>query len=246
LLFCPPLLSAQTEVGVDLGLFSSYVWRGLTITNKPVLQPAAYLSLPAGTASVTVGVWSNVDLGRYDDLGDDISESGGSSGFNLAELEPYVEVSFPVGRATLTGGIMGYVFPNAADAPNGFGLMTSESNTVEAGVSYSLAAGERLSVDLGATAGFNAGRGRSDDPTSDERANYSDDGFTHLDLSAGVPVTAGSLSITPALHVVINGDDRTKITSPIDRNTDAKLWGGVSLSWSRALGSQSDTSNEGG
>ena len=50
--------------------------------------------------------------------------------------------------------------------------------------------------------------------TRTRRANFSDDGFTHLDLSAGMPITAGIFSITPALHVVINGDDVTKFTSP--------------------------------
>ena len=53
-----------------------------------------------------------------------------------------------------------------------------------------------------------------------------------LDLSAGVPFTAGVFSITPVLHVVITGDDSTKVTSPTNIDSDAKLWGGVSLSWS--------------
>src|SRR5688572_19424123 len=85
---------AQTEVGVDLGLFSSYVWRGLTMTNKPVAQPALYVSFPVGSASITAGGWSNIDLGKYDDFADDISVSGGNSALNLAEFQPYAEVSF--------------------------------------------------------------------------------------------------------------------------------------------------------
>jgi hypothetical protein len=80
---------AQTEVGVDLGFSSAYVWRGLTRTNKPVAQPAVYASIPVGNASVTLGGWANIDLGKYDGLTDDISESGGSSSFNFAEFEPY-------------------------------------------------------------------------------------------------------------------------------------------------------------
>ena len=47
-------LPAQTEVGLDVGLFSSYV-RALTMTSKPVAQPSAYVSIPVGNASVTVG-----------------------------------------------------------------------------------------------------------------------------------------------------------------------------------------------
>jgi hypothetical protein len=273
LLFSAIPLKAQTEVGIDLGLFSSYVWRGVTTTNKPVIQPAAYLSVPVGNASVTLGAWSNIDLGKYDDPTDDISESGGGSGFNLSEVDPYAEVSFPVGKTTLTGGVLGYVYPNSDSAPNSSGLTTGDANTVEiygklgvdaplspelsvyydvnkvkgayieGAVSYSLAASEDISVNLGALAGFNAGRGIPDDPLSDEISNYEDDGFTHLDLSAGLPFALGTVSITPVVHFVVNGDARTKATSPTDLNEDVKLWGGVSLSWSNSLGPESPPDN---
>lgn len=255
---------AQATVGADLDLFSSYVWRGLSLTNKPVAQPALYISFPAGNAEVSVGGWASIDLGKYDDLADDISESGGSSAFNFAEFDPYAEISFPVGKATLTGGATAYIYPNDENAPNDFFLLTSDANTVEiygkaaldvplspelsiyydvdkikgayieGAVSHSLALSEKTSLDLGALAGFSAGQGVSDDP--DESANFFDDGFTHLDLSAGIPFTAGAFSLTPVLHFQISGDEITKITSPSNLDKDVKVWGGVSISWSKALG----------
>ncbi|HET9038672.1 MAG TPA: TorF family putative porin, partial [Gemmatimonadales bacterium] len=85
-------VSAQT-VGADLGVFSSYVWRGLSLTNKPVAQPDIYVTFPAGNASITLGGWANIDLGKYDDPNNDISESGGSSAFNFAEFDPWAEIS---------------------------------------------------------------------------------------------------------------------------------------------------------
>ncbi len=251
---------AQATFGVDLDLFSSYVWRGLSLTNKPVAEPAVWVSFPAGNASITVGGWASIDLGRYDNLADDISESGGSSAFNFAEFDPYAEVSFPVGKATLTGGATAYIYPNDENAPNDFGLLTSDANTVEiygkvgldvplspelsiyydvdkikgayieGSVSHSLPASEKVSIDLGAVAGFSAGQGISDN--IDESSNFDDDGFTHLDLSAGVPFSAGVFSITPVLHLILTGDERTKISSPSDLDKGAKLWGGVSFSWS--------------
>ena len=252
---------AQATFGVDLDLFSSYVWRGLTLTNKPVAQPALWVSFPAGNAAITVGGWSSIDLGKYDDVDDDISLSGGTSAFNFAEFDPYAEVSFPVGSATLTGGVTAYIYPNDLDAaPNG-GL-DSDANTVEiygkvgldvplspelsiyydvdkikgayieANISHSLPASEKISIDLGAAAGFSAGQGQPDDLLSDESFNFFDDGFTHLDLSAGVPFAAGAISITPVLHLVITGDEFTKISSPSNFDKGAKLWGGVSFSWS--------------
>ena len=252
---------AQATFGVDLDLFSSYVWRGLSLTNKPVAEPALWVSFPAGNASITVGGWANFDLGKYDDLSDDISESGGVSSFNLSEFDPYAEISFPVGRATLTAGATAYLFTNSSDAvaPNDFGLLTTDDHTaelyakasfdvplspqlsiyydvvnikgafIEGSVGHSVPLSEKISIDLGAVAGFSAGQGTSDDP--DQSANFSDDGFTHLDLSAGIPFSAGVFSIAPVLHVIVAGDDATKVTSPTN-TSDVKLWGGVSLSWS--------------
>jgi hypothetical protein len=258
-----PAARAQATFGVDVDLFSSYVWRGLTLTNKPVLEPGLWVSFPAGNASITAGGWANIDIGQYDDASD-ISESGGTSAFNLAEFDPYAEVSFPVGNATLTGGVTGYIYPN--DDPG----LTSDFNTwelygkagldvplspelsiyydidkikgayIEGNISHSLAASERVSIDLGATAGFSAGQDADLDDLGTPQAdffNFAENGFTHLDLSAGVPFTAGVFSITPVVHFVINGDELTKITSfdettGLPNSKDAKIWGGVSLSWS--------------
>jgi len=252
---------AQT-VGADLGLFSSYVWRGLSLTNKPVAQPDLYVTFPAGKASVTLGGWANVDLGKYDDGADDISESGGTSAFNFAEFDPWAEISVPAGKATLTGGITAYFYPNDAG-------LTKDANTwevygkvgfdvplspkiaawydidkikglyVEGSVAHALPLGENHSLSLGALAGFNAGQSVPDDPNSDESFNFADNGFTHLDLSAGLPLTAGSLSITPAFHFVINGDDFVKVTSPT-KTHDMKVWGGVTLSWSKSYGAAAE------
>jgi len=253
---------AQATVGADLGLFSSYVWRGLSLTNKPVAQPDLYVTFPAGKASVTLGGWANIDLGKYDNANNDISESGGTSAFNFAEFDPWAEISFPVGeKATLTAGATAYIYPNDLG-------LTSDFNTVEVygkaafdvplspklavwydvdkvkglyaegSVSHSVPLGEKASLSLGALAGFNAGQDADLDANGNPQAdffNFQDNGFTHLDLSAGVPVTAGVFSITPAIHFVINGDEFTKITSPT-KTHDVKVWGGVTISWSKALG----------
>jgi uncharacterized protein (TIGR02001 family) len=260
--------AAQT-VGADLAVFSSYVWRGLTLTNKPVAQPDLYLTFPAGTASVTVGGWANIDLGKYDGT-NDISESGGLSAFNFAEFDPWAEISFPVGeKTTLTGGVTAYIYPNDAG-------LTSDFNTVElyakaafatvlspkfavwydvdkvkgayfeGSISHSLPLGEKNSLSLGALAGFNAGQSADLDANGVPQAdffNFADDGFTHLDLSAGLPLTAGVFSITPAFHVVVNGDDLTKFTS-LNTTHDVKFWGGATISWSKSYGAEEEESTE--
>jgi hypothetical protein len=245
---------AQATVGADLGLFSGYVWRGISVTNRPVGQPNAYVAFPAGAASVTVGGWANVDLGRYNDT-DDFSQSGGVSSFNLSEFDPWAEVSVPAGKATLTGGVVGYVFPNDFGATEdlntwevygkvGLAVPLSPKLAVyydvdkvngaylEGTIGHSVPLGS-LSLNLGALAGFSAGQAEATDPG--ELNNFVENGFTHLDLSAGVPFSAGIFSITPVVHFLVNGDQITKFTSPGDEN-DVKLWGGLTVSWSRALG----------
>jgi Bacterial protein of unknown function (Gcw_chp) len=245
---------AQATVGADLSMFSGYVWRGISVTNRPVGQPNAYVAFPAGTTNVTVGGWANVDLGQYDDS-DDFSQSGGVSSFNLAEFDPWAEVSVPAGKATLTGGVVGYLFPNdfgATEALNTWevygklGLAVPlnpklavyydvdkvSGAYVEGLIAHSVPLG-KVALALGALAGFSAGQAEAEDP--DELNNFAENGFTHLDLSAGLPLAAGIFAITPALHFVVNGDQVTKLTSP-GEESDVKLWGGFTLSWSQALG----------
>jgi hypothetical protein len=252
---------AQTEVGAQLDLFSAYVWRGVTYTNKPVAQPDVYVSFPAGNVSITAGGWANIEIGSYDDPNEDFSESGGLSAFNIAEFNPYGEVSFSTGKAALAGGIIGYIFPNDLDeAPNG-GL-DSESNTwevygivgfdvplapwfslyydfdkvkgayVEGAISHSVPLGESHTLDLGGLVGLSLGQGIAED---DPSFNFEDDGLTQVDFSAGVPLTAGVFSITPVVHFQINGDEITKFHSPGSDGSDVKLWGGVSIGWSNAV-----------
>ena len=247
--------AAQATVGADVGMFSSYVWRGVSLTNRPVAQPNVYLTVPAGNATVTAGGWASVDVGDYDDPNNDISQSGGVSSFNLAEFDPWADVSVPAGLATVTGGVVGYVFPNdppalATEDVNtweaygkvGFNVLLSPKLAVyydfdkvngaylEGTVAHAVPVGG-MSLNLGALAGFSAGQAES----TEDINNFAENGFTHLDLSAGLPIPAGILSITPVLHFLVNGDAVTKITSPTDES-DVKLWGGVTISWSRALG----------
>ena len=179
-----------------------------TLTGKPVAEPDLYVTFPAGTASVTLGGWANIDLGKYDN-GTDISESGGTSAFNFAEFDPWAEVAFTVGKATLTGGATAYIYPNkcpiddatintveiygklAVDAPLSpkinvyYDVDKVKGLYAEGSVSHSFPASEKVSVNLTALAGINSGQGINDDPNSDETANFFDSGFTHLDLSAG-------------------------------------------------------------
>jgi Bacterial protein of unknown function (Gcw_chp) len=268
-LTCAPPARAQTTLGADVGLFNAYVWRGITYTNKFVVQPDIYLTVPVGKASLTAGGWGNIEPGSYD--GPEAISENGADGAGLAEFDWWGEVGFPVGpKTSLTAGVTGYIFPN----DDGF---TSDANTVEVyakaafdvllapkiamwydidkikgayfegSISHDFAASEKVAVTLGALAGFSAGQGVSDN--LDESANFIDDGFTHLDLSAAVPFSAGPLSITPAVHFVVTGDEITKVTkfnetTGLPNRKDVKVWFGGTIGWSRGFGATPETPSE--
>jgi Bacterial protein of unknown function (Gcw_chp) len=247
--------SAQVTVGWDVAGFSSYVWRGLTLSGKPVIEPDLYLTIPLGAASFTAGGWANIELGKYN--GGDISEGGGVAGPDLTEFDWWGEIGVPVGVATLTGGATGYIFPNNA----GF---TKASNTievygkialstplnpkvsayydvdkvkglyVEGSVSQGIPIGPK-SLTLGALAGYS----NNEQPSSDPSFNFADNGLTHVDLSASMGFSAGPLSLTPSFHFVINSDDGTKFGNN-GKLHDTKIWGGITISWSKAFGGKEE------
>ena len=218
------------------------MWRGLSLTNKPVAQPDVYVTFPAGKASLTrrpAGPTST--SGKYDDPNDDISESGGLSSFNFAEFDPYAEISYPVGKATLTGGRDRLLLPqrrrphlrlqHVGGLRQGgvrrvllspklsvwYDVDKIDGLYAEGSCLPLLAMGKSHTLDLGATAGFNSGQDANLDANGNPQAeffNFQDNGFTHLDLSAGFPLTAGAFSITPVFHFLINGDEFVKVTSP--------------------------------
>jgi hypothetical protein len=259
--------AAQVTVGADLGVFSDYVWRGITFTNKFVLQPDAYLTFPTGPATFTAGGWFNIEPGKYDGASD-ISEGGGLSSFDVAEFDWWGEFNYPYQKANFTLGATGYIYPNDAGLTTDFNTVEIYGKVllsvplspklaawydvdkvkglyVEGSVSHTIQPKDQpFSVVVGALAGFNSGQDANFDAAGNAQAeffNFADDGFTHLDLSAAVPFSAGPLSISPAVHVVVTGDDATKFTK-FDPSTgtlnskDVKVWFGGTISWSKALG----------
>lgn len=257
--------TAQVSYGADLGIYSAYVWRGLSLTNRPVVQPDLWLSVPVGgSASITVGGWSTIDIGKYDDPNDDISEGGGRAGPDLTEFDWYGEFGTSIGNASLSLGVTGYVYPN--DLPG----LTSSSNTIEiygqlglgtvlspsisayydvdkikglyleGSISHDLALTPSFTLTLGALAGLSAGQGC--EPTSGGNctvtSNFFDNGLTHVDLSAATSFTAGSFSISPVFHFQISQDEATKFNSPTKFDKGSKIWFGVSFSWAGGGGDE--------
>jgi uncharacterized protein (TIGR02001 family) len=261
----PAPAMAQVSLTADAGFFNAYVWRGVSLTNQFVAQPDLYLTLPAGGGSAVFGGWSSVDLGRYDS-GGDLSEGGGTSSLDVTEVDLWAEYGHPIGpRLAGTAGVVTYLYPNPAGLTNAanrtveiYGKLQATSVPLtpklaawydvdkvkgayfEASVSQAVSAIHRFPVTFGALAGFSAGQGiNSSDPT--EVANFADDGFTHLDLSATGALAAGPVTVAPTVHFYILNDAFTQITM-VGRTRDVKAWAGVTLTWSRPLTSVPTTS----
>jgi hypothetical protein len=264
-------VSAQS-VGADLALNSAYFWRGLSLTNKPVAQPDLYLTF-GKSLTFTAGGWANIELGQYNGA-EDISEGGGTSAFNLTEFDWWGEFNYPVSILTLTAGATGYIYPNDAGFTKesntteiygkiAFGVPLSPKLAVwydvdkikgayiEASAGLPIHLSPALPLSLGVLAGFSAGQGCEPDASGacnpDVSANFHDDGLTHVDLSASLPISAGPISITPNLHGIIGNDEWVKITK-LDPNSasgvqtsDFKVVFGVTLSWSKSFGASEKT-----
>lgn len=250
--------AAQVSITADAGLLSAYVWRGVSLTNQAVAQPDLYLTVPIGGGAAIVGAWSSLELGRYDGVGE-LSEGGGVAAPDLTELDLWAEYGHALGRG-LEGaaGALAYIYPNAAGLTNAanrtveiYGKLQAttlplapriaawydvdkvQGAYLEAGVSQPLKTLRAFPITLGAVAGFSAGQGVNDaDPR--QMANFGDDGFTHLDLSATGALDAGAITISPALHLYVLNDDFTRLTEP-GQQRDVKAWAGVTLTWSRTL-----------
>ncbi len=242
----PDSTSAQAEISLSAEAAANYhyVWRGITFVDGLVVQPG----VSVGIAGLSAGVWANWEVSAPDGvnhfgmLGTD--ESG------LGELDLWVEygksIETPGGVGVdLAAGFIYYMFPvvngdnthteevyasvglNLPAAPVSPGLAVYydfgvvDGLYIEPSVSASLPAGPMVSVDLGAVAGLSAS----------QDGNFGENGFTHADLSAGLSLAAGPLSIAPALHFQISNAAATKIRSMTSLNSGSKIWFGVAVGW---------------
>jgi len=76
----------KSDFGVNVDLYSSYVWRGTKLGTGPSVQPSVKFT----SGSLTVGVWGAFDA------------------FGYAEADPWVSYEFPFG---LSLGVTDYYYP---------------------------------------------------------------------------------------------------------------------------------------
>lgn len=94
--------AARPSVGADISVISKYVWRGLILTDDPVLQP----SLTVEYKGLGLNVWANTDL-------TDVNGTPGETN----ELDYTLDYTFSVKKVTLGVGVIQYTFPHTDFEP---------------------------------------------------------------------------------------------------------------------------------
>lgn len=259
-------LVGQAQLKSSIGAYSAYTWRGLTVTNRPVLQPGLTVVVPTGRVELSLSGWANVEPGRYDGARD-LSQGGGASSFDVTEFDWTAEAAYGTDRMTFAGGLIGYVFPNPSGVSPVFngslntlevytrvGFKTRLSPTLgvyydvrkikgaylEATVSENIAVSPSRSIAVGLLAAASAGQDADLDATGQPTAafySFARDGLTFVDLSAATTLTVGSVGVTPAVHFVYGSDPYAKLTS-VGRENSFKVWLGASMSWARLFRGQ--------
>lgn len=252
---------AQVSTGADLAFATDYVWRGITRTTRPVIQPGLYVGLARSNAYLAVGGWMSVEPFRPDSL--DLSDTGlGRSG--IGEIDIWAEGASKIGNVDVGVGWVGYYFRKSVGergrdnrhnaneiygrAEGSIGPLTPK---LVAWYDLDYAKGAYLegSLDLRvpllplrmaalrilhltALAGWSLGQeARESNPS--QGAHFDEAGLTHVDISAWSSfVVADDWSIAAAFHFQINADPATKRTRA-DPGTESntKVWFTIAASW---------------
>lgn len=246
--------AAQLTVTASAGPASTYVWRGLTFTNRPVVQGDLSLALPLAGGTLSGGAFANAEAGAYAGPGHFSMNAHDAAG--ITEVDVWAEYGRTLGPASVAAGVVAYRFPNANGftaafnttevyARAAFSSALSPTVTVyqdvgkvngtyaEASITQPVAVADGLTIVLGALAG--SSRGMSPDEGSDDNPLYGADGATHADLWVTAPFSAGGLTIAPTAHLVLARDVATRYTAPTELR-DTKAWIGARITWGRTLG----------
>lgn len=247
-------VNAQLVVTADFGAYSEYQWRGLTFTNRPVVQPDLILTYTLGKTAVATGAWANVELLGYDGV-NDISVVGGKNGTSPTAWTFWSEASRTVGRFAMTGGVNIYAYPmtnGIAAAYNSIEpyakvALTAPLNPrvtacydvdairgayIEGALTHAIALGHSRVLSLGATGGWSAGQAIR--AGSMENAYFENDGPVVADLSASVSLPMGGATAIPGIHVTRAFDTYTSVVAP-GRSQLTKIWVGLSFSYSKQV-----------
>ena len=216
------------EAGADFN--SKYVWRGILVTDDPVLQPWITFAFKG----FSFNIWANMDLTDVNGNNDEINE-----------VDYTLDYSGEAGPVGYSVGVIHYDFPNTdfaattevyagigldvplsptltvyrdVDEVDGFYVTFDVSHSFENVVNFSETAS--MGIDLGAQISW------GDDDYNMGYFGVDSNGFNALTLTAGLPIAIGDhLSITPGVNYsyLIDSDIRDAV------DEEDNFWAGVSV-----------------
>ena len=244
-----PSVAAQTTVAADVAMNGQFVWRGVTSTNRFVIQPEVTLAVPLRGSTFTLGAWGNIEPVAYTGP-NDLSSLGGLPGPLVTQSDLWAELSREVRGLDAAFGAHTYLYPNVGDLAkyNTVELYASASADafispslnvtydvarirgayIETGLSRAITGDRHGAVNLAVLAGFSAGMAA--DPRGRDLAYFERDGLSHIDASASASLTIGRVSIAPEAHVIFARDPLATVISP-NATRRTKLWFGTTLHW---------------
>jgi hypothetical protein len=248
----PLAMHAQGSVESNVVVSSASVWRGVTSTNRAIIQPDVTLDVPFRGGVLSVGAWTSIEPARYDDASDISAVYGLLPGPAVTQYSAWLTHITSVASIGVITGVSAYLYPAVADlaslyntielsAAASFPLPLAPSIAVWCDVGAvrgaylegSISAEQqvlRLPVHLAFTGGLNAGQG----PEEGRQAYFVTTGLSHVEFSATTVHQLGSVSIAPSVHVIRGFDPLAQVVSPT-ASRGVKLWIGTTLSWTSAV-----------
>lgn len=252
-----PNAGAQEEAGVpetifdvvslDLGVdfYSKYVWRGMLLTDDPVMQPAVTI----GLAGFSLNVWGSIDMTDVNEQtpGDPFGRTDGPT-WNLQELDYTLSYGFSVVEGVdLELGWIYYTFPGTAftETEEVYGSISvavpylnpsltvyydyDEADAIYAtgAIGHTFALTEQLGVSVG------AGLAYGDSNYHEFYIGPSSSRFSDWNVSASLdyaPTENFSMSFSLAYSDFIDGDIQDAAAAGYGE--DGNFYGGLSFAYS--------------
>jgi Bacterial protein of unknown function (Gcw_chp) len=226
--------------GVNVDLFSHYVWRGFALTDGFAFQPSVFVSTK-GLTITSWSSWSSTDAGCFN--GDDCPA--------LREHDFTVDYTKPVGKATVSVGYINYLFPpyrtdeaKANDAVGSTNELYGAVTFTAPGNPFVKAYFDVDGDDLDSSKGTYLQFGVSQPiPLAEGKATLtpmfavaynfkqwiSENEWQDANLGVKLAIPAGKITITPAVYLSIGLNDTVKAVGYGDGDT--KFYGGVSFGY---------------
>jgi len=242
--------ASKPTAGVDLGVFSQYIWRGLELShNSVVIQPSVTL----GYEGFSLNVWGNMDT----DLRVRNSDAHTSK---YTETDTTLSYAKSLGPVKLTGGYIYYALggtPPAGSSDVNASSLDSQEVFVSAtfdtilnptlsvyreiahssawyvnfGISHSQPIYEKITLDLGASAGYYYSDTDNMVEVNDPGSRYRE--FHNGLVSAGLTIPFGEyFSAKPmiAYSFPLSGNAEDYIAAASISDNSSFFYGGITLS----------------